>query len=115
MDDENIFVKFGERLREARRTARMTQEDLANVLGCSSTAIVNYESGRRRMPLDMVVKVTKYFDVSMDAMVGLRPYNVRFAQQWREELGDNVFSDEEGMKIIEYAKFIIQLREEEQD
>lgn len=113
MSFDNIYVKFGKNLREARKTAKMTQEDLAKILGVSNTAIVNYENGNRKMPLELVVKAAQFFDVSMDAMVGLRPYNIRFAQHWREQLGNTVFTVDEGQKIIEYAKYIMFLREVE--
>ncbi|NCB52252.1 MAG: XRE family transcriptional regulator [Clostridia bacterium] len=36
-------MKFGEKLADARKTARLTQEELAKILGLSKRTIINYE------------------------------------------------------------------------
>lgn len=44
--------RFGQRLRETRERAGLTQEGLANVSGLSRTMIVEVEAGRRGVMLD---------------------------------------------------------------
>ncbi|MEV7774582.1 helix-turn-helix transcriptional regulator [Kitasatospora sp. NPDC086791] len=48
---------FGEELRFYRELAGYTQEQLAKLLHCTRPNITRYESGQRRMPPEMVVKV----------------------------------------------------------
>ncbi len=38
-------MKFGEKLRQARKRKKMTQEELSRLVGVSKRTIVNYESG----------------------------------------------------------------------
>jgi transcriptional regulator with XRE-family HTH domain len=42
---------LGVLLRQARTEARMSQQDLAEVLGCSDSSISDYEHGRRPIPV----------------------------------------------------------------
>ncbi|MFD8783873.1 helix-turn-helix domain-containing protein [Kitasatospora sp. NPDC059599] len=48
---------FGEELRFYRELAGYTQEQLAKLLHCTRPNITRYESGQRRMPPELVVKV----------------------------------------------------------
>ncbi|UCH63675.1 MAG: helix-turn-helix transcriptional regulator [Fidelibacterota bacterium] len=53
----NFTWQFGERFRQIRRAARITQEEFGEILGVSRQTINAYENDRQRPPLDMMEKV----------------------------------------------------------
>src|SRR6185295_17018522 len=52
-----FYSTLGQRLREARRTARVTQDQLAKAVGLSRTSITNIEKGRQPIYAHVLVKV----------------------------------------------------------
>ncbi|MFQ9942032.1 MAG: helix-turn-helix domain-containing protein [Faecalibacterium sp.] len=57
---EVIFVSFASRLRQAREQSSLTQQDLAEKLGITKSAIGNYENGVSSPKWDVLLKI---FDV----------------------------------------------------
>lgn len=57
---EVIFVSFASRLRQAREQSGLTQQDLAEKLGITKSAIGNYENGVSSPKWDVLLKI---FDV----------------------------------------------------
>ena len=56
--------QFGERFRQIRRAARLTQEEFGQMLGVSRQTINAYENDRQRPPLDMLEKVCREQGIS---------------------------------------------------
>lgn len=63
-------MEFNEKLRELRRSRSLTQEELAEALYVSRTAISKWESGRGYPNLDSLKGISKYFSVSIDELIG---------------------------------------------
>ena len=49
----------------------MKQKDLAQIFHVSEAALSNYLTGRSDMPVEILVKIAQYFNLSMDYLVGL--------------------------------------------
>lgn len=64
------ILKYG-RIRDIRNDRGLTQEQIAKVLHVSQNTYSQYEIGTTRFPLDVVVKLAEYYNVSMDYLVGL--------------------------------------------
>ncbi len=64
-------MKFNVRLRQLRQKNKLTQGELADILGLKPTAISNYESERNEPSFDKLIALSKYFDVSCDYLLGL--------------------------------------------
>lgn len=64
-------MEFKQRLRELRKEADLTQEELAKELKYSPSAIANYESGRNTPNLPDLIKLSKIFQVSIEYLVGI--------------------------------------------
>ena len=62
---------FNVRLKHLRQQYKLTQGDLANILGLKSTAISNYESKRNEPSFDKLILLSEYFDVSCDYLLGI--------------------------------------------
>lgn len=55
-----------ERIRELRVEKNLTQTEMAKILNCSQQVYSNYELGQRDIPTDILILLSKYYDVSID-------------------------------------------------
>ncbi len=62
-------MEFHEKLQELRKSRGMTQEELAEVLFVSRTAISKWESGRGYPSIDSLKEISAYFSVSIDQLL----------------------------------------------
>ena len=75
------------RLRELRESRNLSQQTIADSIGCSSVTYSRYETGQREPSLDMLVELAKFFNVSVDYLVG------------RTSPGESALSDFERMLV----------------
>ena len=61
---------FAEKLKMLREERKLSQYELANKMGCSRGLISNYEQGVRRPDHDRLRDFSKFFDVSIDFLLG---------------------------------------------
>ena len=61
---------FSMRLKELRKSRKLNQVDLGKVAGITSKQIQRYESGESEPTLSVLVRLSDYFDVSLDYLVG---------------------------------------------
>lgn len=59
------------RIRDLREDRDLTQKQLAVILNCSQQVYSNYELGQRDIPTDILIKLSTYYDVSTDYILGL--------------------------------------------
>lgn len=64
-------MNFNNRLKQLRQKHKLTQSELADILGLKPTAISNYESKRNEPSFDKLIALSKYFDVSCDYLLGI--------------------------------------------
>lgn len=64
-------MDFGSILKMLRAEKNIVQEDLANILNVSRPTIGRYETNERFPDRDNLVKLSKYFNVSIDFLLGL--------------------------------------------
>lgn len=58
------------RLKDLRIERGISQDELANVLGCSQSTINNYEKGKHEPDIDMLISMARFFKVSVDYLIG---------------------------------------------
>ncbi len=63
-------MEFNEKLQKLRNNENLTQEELAEKLYVSRTAISKWESGRGYPSIDSLKAISKYFNVSIDELIG---------------------------------------------
>lgn len=62
---------LAKRLRELREEKGLTQKELAQALGLNSkSTITNYEQNSRDPDYETLIKIAKYFGVSVDFLLG---------------------------------------------
>ena len=66
-----MMTKIGDRIRIARKSKKMKQSDLAELLSISTSAIGLYEQNRREPDIDTIVKIAYHLDVSAEYLLGL--------------------------------------------
>mgnify|MGYP004553599983 CR=1 FL=1 len=58
-------------LKDLRERNNLSQADVAKVLHCSQVAYGMYELGKRKLPVERLIILAKYYHVSLDYLVGL--------------------------------------------
>ena len=62
-------MEFNEKLQELRKGRGLTQEELAQALFVSRTAVSKWESGRGYPSIDSLKEVSRFFSVSIDELI----------------------------------------------
>ena len=70
-------MAYKTRLRDLREDRDMTQGELAELLQTTQPQIYRYEAGKRDLPLDKLVFLCQYFNVSADYFLNL-PANLPY-------------------------------------
>ena len=63
-------MRYNERIRELREDNRYTQQNIADILHIGQRTYADYESGKTRIPVDSLLILAKYYNVSMDYISG---------------------------------------------
>jgi transcriptional regulator with XRE-family HTH domain len=64
-------MSIGERLKIARDSAKMTQQQVAEALGIERAAYTAYESNRRKPSIEKLAQLSVLFNVTSDYLLGL--------------------------------------------
>ncbi len=64
-----IFMEL--QLKAIRRERGKTQMQVADFLHIKQNAYSQYETGRREIPLALLVRLSEYYEVSVDFLLGL--------------------------------------------
>lgn len=59
------------RIRDLREDHDLTQQELADMLGCSQATYSRYETGDVNVPVDILKRLSQFYKVSIDYIVGL--------------------------------------------
>lgn len=60
-----------QRIRDLREDHDLKQREIADYLNCSQRVYSNYELGQRDIPTDILIKLSKLYNVSVDYLLGL--------------------------------------------
>lgn len=63
-------MRYNERIRELREDHFLTQQAIANLLHIGQRTYCDYESGKTRIPIDSILILAKYYNVSLDYITG---------------------------------------------
>ncbi len=62
---------YWQRIEDLRVDHDLTQQDIADILNCQREVYRRYEKGTRELPLSYAIILARYYDVSLDYLVGL--------------------------------------------
>lgn len=62
---------YYQRLKDLREDNDKSQKQIAEILGMKYQQYGRYESGEREIPLHHIIKLARYYNVSLDYLAGL--------------------------------------------
>ncbi len=65
-------LSLAENIRSFRKERKLTQEQLAEVLGVTTGAVYKWESGLSVPELNLIVEMADFFDTSVDVLLGYK-------------------------------------------
>lgn len=63
-------MRYNERIRAIREDRSMTQQKVADLLHIGQRTYADYESGKTRIPIDSILILAKFYNVSVDYITG---------------------------------------------
>lgn len=66
------------RLEDLRIDNDKTQAEIADYLGCQREVYRRYEKGTRQIPIDFLIRLSEYYNVSIDYLVGMTNIKKRY-------------------------------------
>lgn len=64
------MLNIGSKITELRKAKNWSQEDLAKQINSSRVMVGNYERNTNTPSIDILLKIAKVFDVSVDYLIG---------------------------------------------
>lgn len=74
-------MNYAERIRGMREDRDLKQKELAALLHVAQKTYSDYELGKIRIPLDCVILLAKYYNVSMDYICGVSDCKGQFPRK----------------------------------
>lgn len=65
-----VVILMRLRIRDLREDNDLTQKQIAEYLMCDQSLYSKYERGEREIPLNLIVRLADYYNVSIDYLVG---------------------------------------------
>ena len=96
-------LKLAENIRSFRKQRKMTQEQLAEVLGVTVGAVYKWESGQSLPELRLIMEAADFFDVSVDVLLGYEVKDNRLKATVDRLTGYINTEDPEGLSEVEKA------------
>lgn len=88
-----VHIIIGERIRGLREDRDYTQQDIARLLHCSQVGYSNYETGKRCLPLECLIKLADFYSVSADYILGITDVRTRYSEgRYRQMRADELLS-----------------------
>ena len=75
-------MEIYENIRNLREDNDLTQTDVAKILHISQRAYSHYETGSREIPIPFLIELSKYYNVSIDYLLGQTKIKKRYPAKW---------------------------------
>ena len=104
-------MNFSQKLKELRKSKKITQEQLAKVIGVERSSIGKYETGT--IPsIEILTRIAQYFDVSTDELLGNEKKPPTKATVTDDDIkvalfgGDGEVTDEMWEEVKSFAEYV---------
>ena len=119
-------MSIGQRIKTMRTQQGLSIDDLACRLGKNRTTVYRYENGDiENLPLGILDSLAEALNTTPAHLMGWESSNVKeeidygdadkailkYTDKWIGEFGTGIFNDDELEKIIQYARFLLSIRE----
>ena len=65
----NIYIEFGRRLAFIRQNSKLSQSQIAQKLNIAQSTYAGYEKGGRKIPLEIIVQLSKILNISPTILI----------------------------------------------
>ncbi|WP_276917457.1 helix-turn-helix domain-containing protein [Aneurinibacillus aneurinilyticus] len=108
---------LGNRLSNLRKLNNLTQSEVAKKIGVSRSAYANYESGNREPDYETLQKISSFYEVSVDYLLGkvdernkqLREAGEEAINAFVKEKMDNIYNLLHNLPLEEQKELLRQL------
>ena len=69
------------RIRDLREDNDLTQKQIAEYLSIKQNTYSQYENGIRQIPIDLLIKLSQYYNVSVDYILELTDVKIRIQEK----------------------------------
>lgn len=106
-----FYKTVGQNIRALRKNKKLTLQDIGDYLGHRNTVIGAYERGERAINLEYIVKLCKFYDVTVNDILPLEdraPVGEEITQEMKflETIKLNHFTAEEQKLILDFGELI---------
>jgi len=105
IDENLLYNMIGTTIKQQRRKAEMTQEQLADAVGVLRTSITNIEAGRQKPPLHLLYEVCIALGVEVAAIL---PANAAVSQPTTRSISIDGVIKEVPPKAAEFLKQLLE-------
>lgn len=91
-------MAFGVKLKELRTEKKLTQLQMANILETSKSNISKYEAGNVEPSFDTLLKISKFFNVSVDYLLGIN-------DEYEDEQEETFWQNEKERNLLEVYRY----------
>lgn len=97
---------FGDKLRELRENAKLTQESFGEMFGVTSNAVYSWEKGKTQPSIEIIKEISKYYGVSVDYLFGFTQEDMTKIKQLNQVAREAGLIKGEDMTMEEFKKAI---------
>lgn len=74
-------MRYNERIREIMEDNSLTQQKVVDLLHVGQRTYADYESGKTRIPVDSLLILARYYNVSVDYISGASNVKTKYPQK----------------------------------
>lgn len=95
---------FGKNIKKIRSIKKLSQVAFAEMFGLKRSSIGSYEEERAEPKLEIIIKIAKYFNISVDSLVNRE---ITVNELYNFHLPDEIIDNNKGAKKIQEQKQLI--------
>ena len=77
------------RLKDLREDHDLTQKSIAELLNIAQTTYSQYELSKRDIPYEIIIKLAKFYNTSVDYILNLTEEKKPYKRKWKNEYSRN--------------------------
>lgn len=106
---QKFFIKnLGQNLKHLRKSSGYTQEQYGSFFNLTKSAIVNYENGIRKIPIDLLYQISMFHNVTIDSLICKKQ---TIKEVINGEIGEMYLDQYEEDFLIDFLKIIKGMKE----
>ena len=108
MQTEIFYKNLGQNLKHLRKAKGMTQEEFGGLFNLTKSAIVNYETGIRKIPVDVLYRIAMFHNVTIDSLICKKQ---TIADVIQNEIGKTELSNREEDLLVNFIHLFKNMKE----